>query len=216
MNANRLVMISSIVFFLIVIGGLTGYYFYNQSTLYLKTDNAQVTGQVITITAPASGKLENWKGLMNSKFSAGNTVGQIEVAGQNGSTTTDIPMPQDSTIVENNAVNNEFVVPGTPLARAYDMNNLWVVANINETDINNVNVGEKVDVYVDGVPGVTFNGTVSDVGKATLGTFSMLPSSSSNANFTKVTQVIPVKITLQVNGGSGLSPGMSATVRIHK
>lgn len=216
MNSFRIVMISFLAFLLVVIGGLVGYYFYNQSTLYLQTDNAQVAGQAIGIAAPVSGKLVNWNGLTNSKFSAGNTVGQIEVSGPTGTSKVDITMPQDGTIVENNGVNNEFVIPGTPLAQAYDLNHLWVVANINETSINDVNVGQKVDVYVDAFPGVTFSGTVSEIGLATLGTFSMLPSSNTNGNFTKVTQVIPVKITLQTNGGSGLVPGMSATVRIHK
>ncbi|WP_407655240.1 HlyD family secretion protein [Alicyclobacillus dauci] len=210
-----MLLIQIIVILVVVIAGLFGYYYYNQSTLYLKTDNAQVTGQQTVIASPAAGKLTNWNGTVGTTFNSGDTVGNVQVPGAKGNTTVAIPDPTNSTIVQNMAVNNEFVAAGTPLAYAYDMNNLWVTANIKETQISDVKVGQSVDVYVDAYPGTTFNGTVQQIGLATASTFSLLPTGSSDANFTKVTQVVPVKITLQ--GGTGrLEPGMSVTVRIHK
>lgn len=215
MNTKKLIVINMIVIIIVAAVGITGYYFYNQSSLYLETDNAQVSGQEISIAAPAAGKLVSWSGTVSTKFNSGDSVGQIEV--QNGDTTQtiDIPIPQNGTIVQNDATAGQYVAPGTPLAAAYDMNNLFVTANIDETKIQDVKAGDTVDVYVDAFPGITLNGSVKSIGLATASTFSLLPSTSTNANFTKVTQVIPVTIKLNDVPG-GLVPGMNVSVRIHK
>ncbi|MCL6446132.1 MAG: efflux RND transporter periplasmic adaptor subunit [Alicyclobacillus sp.] len=213
MNARRLLVLNVIIFLFIIIAGFVGYYFYNQSTLYLTTDNAQVTGTEIPIAAPASGQLIDWKGTVGASFGTGAAVGTERVAGGH---TVNIPMPTSGTVVQNSAVKNEFVAAGTPLAYAFDLNHLWVTANIKETQISDVKVGQDVDVYVDAFPGITLKGTVSQIGLATAATFSLLPQSNDTANFTKVTQVVPVTISLQGDQGIGLVPGMSATVRIHR
>jgi multidrug resistance efflux pump len=157
----------------------------------------------------------SWSGTVGTKFNSGDTVGQIQV--QNGDTTQSItiPIPQNGTIVQNDATTNQYVAPGTPLADAYDMNNLFVTANIDETKIQDVKVGDTVDVYVDAFPGTNLTGSVQSIGQATASTFSLMPSTNTNANFTKVTQVIPVTIKLS-NIPGGLVPGMNVNVRIHK
>lgn len=215
MKGTRLILLNIVVIIIIVAVGFTGYYFYNQSSLYLTTDNAQISGQQISIAAPVTGKLVSWSGAVGNNFNAGNTVGQIQVSNGKATQNINIPIPQYGTIVENNAVQNQFVAAGTPLASAYNMKNLNVTANIDETKIQDVKVGDAVDVYVDAFPGTTVTGTVSSIGLATASTFSLLPSTSTNANFTKVTQVIPVTIELK-DTPVGLAPGMNVTVRIHK
>jgi multidrug resistance efflux pump len=216
MSARRLFIVNVIILLVIVIAGFVGYYFYNQSTLYLTTDDASVSGTQIVIAAPASGKLVNWNGTFSRSFNQGDTVGDIEMMQGNKKVDFPIPMPQDGTIVQNDAVDNEFVAPGTPLAYAYNMHHLYVTANIKETQISDIKVGQNVDIYVDAFPGITMKGTVSEIGLATASTFSLLPTQSTTADFTKVTQVIPVRISLQGYQGIGLTPGMSATVKIDK
>ena len=46
--------------------------------------------------------------------------------------------------------------------------------------------------------------------------FSLFPQSNSSGNFQKVTQVIPVKITIDDLKGLALVPGMSVTVKIRR
>lgn len=214
-QTKRLIIFNAVILIIIAAVGFGIYYFYNQSSLYLKTDDAQVSGQEITIAAPAAGKLVSWNGTVGANFNSGDTVGQIQVSNGNTTQNISIPIPQNGTIVQDNASTNQFVAAGTPLAYAYDLNNLNVTANIDETNIQDVKAGDAVDVYVDAFPGIKVTGTVSSVGLATASTFSMMPSTSTNSNFTKVTQVIPVTIKLQ-NIPGGLVPGMNVTVRIHK
>lgn len=215
MNTRKLIIFNMIIIIIVAAVGFACYYFYNQSSLYLETDNAQVSGQEISIVAPAAGKLVSWSGTIGTKFNSGDSVGQIEVQNGNTTQTISIPIPQNGTIVQNDATTDQYVAPGTPLAAAYDMNNLTVTANIDETKIQDVKVGDIVDVYVDAFPGTTLNGSVKSMGLATTSSFSLLPSSNTNANFTKVTQVIPVTIKLNDIPG-GLVPGMNVSVRIHK
>lgn len=125
-------------------------------------------------------------------------------------------MPTKATVVQNNVVKDSFVAAGTPLATAYDMSNLWVTANIDETKINDVATNQDVDIYVDAFPNTPLKGKVDTIGLATASTFSLLPSSNTSGNFTKVTQVVPVKITIDDTKGLNLVPGMNVTVRIHK
>ncbi|WP_067621357.1 efflux RND transporter periplasmic adaptor subunit [Alicyclobacillus acidiphilus] len=215
MNAKRIFLVQVVVILVILAGAFVGYYFYHQSTKYLKTDDAQVTGQQIVIAAPVDGQVTSWNGSEGTHFSQGDVLGTIAAPGARGTTSVQVTAPQASTVVQSNVVDNQFVAAGTPLAYAYNLNQLWVTANIKETQIKNVSVGQSVDVYIDAYPGTTFPGVVQQVGMATASTFSLLPTSNTDANFTKVTQVIPVRIRLQTYTGQ-LVPGMSASVRIHK
>ncbi|MED1204719.1 efflux RND transporter periplasmic adaptor subunit [Heyndrickxia acidicola] len=216
MTARRMILINVILLIILVGGGFTGYYFYNQSATYLSTDNAMVSGQQVSIASPAAGKLTDWNAKQGDKFSKGDKIGTVQTMGSNGQPSSiNITAPTDGTIVQNNAVKNTMVAAGSPLAVSYDLTKLYVTANIKETDINDVKVGQDVDVYADAFPNTTISGKVDTIGLATAGTFSLLPSNNSSGNYTKETQVIPVKISLD-SYGVDLVPGMNVTVRIHK
>lgn len=213
---GRLLLTNIIVIIVLIGGGALGYYYYNQSTNYVKTDNAMIDGQQIPIAPPSNGKLTEWNGTMGQSFSAGDTIGQVTTQDAKGnSVQVAITMPKNGTIAQDNGVKNSFVAAGMPLAYAYDYNSLYVTANIKETAINNISVGQKVDIYVDAFNGTTLSGVVQKIGLATNSTFSLLPSTNQSGNYTKVTQVIPVRISIDSSKGVQLRPGMNATVRIH-
>ncbi|MGG3734595.1 efflux RND transporter periplasmic adaptor subunit [Heyndrickxia coagulans] len=216
MNARRMILINIIILVILVGGGFTGYYFYNRSVSYVTTDNAYIDGQSVTIASPATGKLISWDGKEGKAFTKGDKVGTVEV--QNGANTVkmDIKAPADGTIVKNSAVANTYVAAGTTLAQSYDLDSLFVTAEVKETDLNDVKTGQDVDVYVDAYPNTRLTGTVDSIGKATASTFSLMPTDRSSGNYTKETQVIPVKVKLDSYGGLDLVPGMNVTVRIHK
>ncbi len=213
---KKIKIISLVVVLVLAIGAFISYYFIRQSQLYLATNDAYVDGTQIVIAAPASGQLEDWSGHVGTTFTNGSTVGEVEEKIGDATTTVPIPVPAKSTIVQKSAVNGEFVAIGTPLAFAYNMNDLWVTANVKETLIHSIYVGAPVDITVDAYSHLVLHGVVKNFGLATANTFSLLPSSEDNANFTKVTQVMPVKIEIYGYQGIGLTPGMSVTVHIHK
>ncbi|GKV69321.1 multidrug resistance protein A [Sporosarcina sp. NCCP-2716] len=215
MNMKKMLMLNVVLLIVLVGGGFAGYYFYNKSVTYLSTDNAQVAGQQVRIASPAAGKLTEWKGATGDTFKKGDTVGTMEAVSEQGKMEMPITAPADGTIVQSTAVENTMVGAGTPLAVSYDMTNLWVTANIEETKIDDVKVGQEVDIYVDAYPDLKLTGEVKEIGLATAGTFSLLPSTNASGNYTKETQVIPVRISID-DYAEKLIPGINVTVRIHK
>ncbi|KEK26475.1 HlyD family secretion protein [Bacillus gaemokensis] len=213
---RRMVIINIITLIVLVSGGIGGYYYYNQAENYLKTENAKIDGKVIPIASPVAGKLTEWKAEVGKNYNENDKLGAVSAQGPNGEQTIDVTIPKTATVVQSNATTNAFVGAGNPIAYAYDMSDLWVTANIEEIDIDDVQKGQEVDVYVDAYPDTTLTGKVEQVGLTTANTFSMLPSSNATANYTKVTQVVPVKVSLDHSKSVNIVPGMNVTVRIHK
>lgn len=113
----------------------------------------------------------------------------------------------------------DIVSPGQPIVAVYDMSQLWVTAYIEETKIAYLRIGDGATITVDAYPGVEFSGSVLDIGAATGQLFSVIPPQNASGNFTKVTQRIPVNLSVtappDVNDRQVvLRPGMSAEVKI--
>ena len=109
-----------------------------------------------------------------------------------------------------------FVTAGTELAVAYDFSRIFVTARVDETDIDAVRAGERVDISVDAFPNATLEGTVTEIQGGAAGVFSLFPQANTSGNFQKVTQVIPVKIAIDNTESLALVPGMNVSVKIHK
>ncbi len=135
---RRMVMINIITLIVLVGGGIGGYYYYNQSENYLKTENAKIDGKVIPIASPVAGKLTEWQAEVGKSYNENDKLGAVTTSGSNGEQTMDVTIPQGATVVQSNATTNAFVGAGSPIAYAFDMNDLWVTANIEETDIDDV------------------------------------------------------------------------------
>jgi membrane fusion protein (multidrug efflux system) len=74
---------------------------------------------------------------------------------------------------------------------------VWVTAQMKETDLTYVKPGDHVDISVDTYPGRTFDGVVQSVSPASGSEFSVIPAENTSGNWVKVVQRIPVKIRFQ-------------------
>lgn len=113
----------------------------------------------------------------------------------------------------------DIAAPGQPIFTIYDLKNIWVTAMLKETDINSVAVGDSVEIDVDSYPNKKFTGKIFQIGNNTAAQFSLFPPSNASGNFTKVTQRIPVKISIENKNISknfkyGLLPGMSVEIKL--
>jgi membrane fusion protein (multidrug efflux system) len=72
--------------------------------------------------------------------------------------------------------------------------NIWVVANLKETQLERVKVGQRVDIKIDTLPHKIFFGHVDSIQEGSGATFSLLPPDNATGNFTKIVQRVPVKI----------------------
>lgn len=93
--------------------------------------------------------------------------------------------------------------------------NIWVVAQMKETDLTSVKPGNHVDITVDTYPGQVWSGTVESISPASSSEFSVLPAQNSSGNWVKVVQRIPVRIAIARKAGAPvLRSGMSVYVDI--
>jgi membrane fusion protein (multidrug efflux system) len=93
--------------------------------------------------------------------------------------------------------------------------NLWVEANMKETDLTHVHRGDPVDVTVDTYPNRVWKGDVDSISPTTGSDFSVLPAENASGNWVKVTQRVTVKIRLDLRPGDPpLRAGMSTYVSI--
>jgi membrane fusion protein (multidrug efflux system) len=109
----------------------------------------------------------------------------------------------------------QLVQPGQPLMSVVPLDDVWITANLKETEIENVKPGEPVDFTVDAYPRLHFRGHVESLSPATGARFSLLPPDNATGNFTKVVQRVPVRIRSdKVDPAHPLRPGMSVVVTI--
>ncbi|MBL6951177.1 MAG: HlyD family secretion protein [Alphaproteobacteria bacterium] len=107
----------------------------------------------------------------------------------------------------------EYVARGQRMLLLHDPSVIWIEANIKETDIRDVKLGAKAKISIDAYPDLEIIGEVVRIGNAATNQFALLPSPNPSGSFTKITQRLPVKITVpQVNGL--LRPGMMVEVEI--
>jgi len=184
---------------------------------YVSTDNAQVDGDKVDINAPSTGTLANWSITEGSAVRENQIVGRVQGVGGGAQPKRAIRAPGAGTIAVNNAVAGQYVIVGTRLATAYDVNGIYLTARVGESEIGDVHVGRPVDISVDAFPGITIAGQVSEIQGSTAGKFSFFPSPDTDpTNPRKTDQYIPVKISILNSNGAGLAPGMNANVHIHK
>jgi len=107
----------------------------------------------------------------------------------------------------------ELVDEGQTLAFVHDLDTLWVIANVEETQISHVQIGQTVNVTIDAYADITFEGRVEKVGSVTGSQFAIIPRESLGGNFVKVVQRIPVRISITDPEGL-LKLGLSAVVGI--
>lgn len=217
----RRIMIPILVFvaLLAILGGV-GYWVYDGYTYY-HTDDAQVSGQVLNISAPAAGTLTSLTATVGETVSAEQVIGTITMppaaaAGPvSAPLTVNVTSPIDGTIVQVPAVQGQGVAPGLQLVTVTNLNALTITAYVDESAINNISVNQAVDIHIDAYSDTSFTGHVAQIVQATAGQFSLLPNQDpTSGNFTKVSQRIPVLITLDKNN-KDVVPGMSAEVTVH-
>ena len=129
---------------------------------------------------------------------------------------TTLTAPASGVVSKKNVEVGQYVQAGQPLFSVVPLDDVWIVANLKETEIRGIDVGAAVEIEVDSYKGRRFAGQVESLSPATGATFSMLPPDNATGNFTKVVQRIPVRIRLDgpADPVHPLRPGMSAVVHI--
>jgi len=109
----------------------------------------------------------------------------------------------------------KHVDPGSAVMSLIADSNVWIEANVKETDLTHILPGQKVDIEVDTYPDQTWHGTVESISPASGSEFSVIPAQNATGNWVKVVQRIPVRINVIAQSDAPmLRAGMSTYVRI--
>lgn len=71
---------------------------------------------------------------------------------------------------------------------------VWILANLKETQLERVRVGQPVDIKIDALPHYRFKGRVDSLQPGSGSNFALLPPDNATGNFIKIVQRVPVKI----------------------
>ncbi|MEY4333420.1 MAG: hypothetical protein RLZZ196_2163 [Bacteroidota bacterium] len=131
---------------------------------------------------------------------------------------TKITAPVTGKIGKKNISIGQFVQAGTPLFSIVNDSSYWIVANFKESQLPDLQEGKQVKIRVDAFPDLDVKGTIVSLSEATGAKFSLLPPDNSSGNFIKVTQRVPVKISIdnQAAFKNKLRAGMSVFITVDK
>ena len=130
---------------------------------------------------------------------------------------TEIRAPLDGNVSKRSVEVGQIVQMGQPLLAIVPLHDVWVLANLKETQLARIRAGQRAEIRVDGFPEKTFTGVVNSVAAGTGARFSLLPPENATGNWVKVVQRVPVKILLdpkEVGNPHTLRAGMSVGVSI--
>jgi multidrug resistance efflux pump len=223
----RIIGLLAVLLVVGAVGAAVGYHFWYESTYFVVTENAQVTGDLIQVGSLNAGRIVATRVEVGQAVQAGQELAVVRIPQElamplggtmvleepsAGDRLASVRAPVSGVVVARSSHVGGPVSASQPIYALVDPNRVWIRANVEETKLARVQAGQAVDVYVDAL-GQAFDGRVMAITPASAATFSLLPSQNASGNFVKVTQLVPIKI--QVNTGGVILPlGTSATVRI--
>jgi len=116
--------------------------------------------------------------------------------------------PLSGVVLSKNVEPGEYVSAGTPIVTVADLDNIWVRAYINETDLGRVKVGQRARVTTDSYRHKVYDGRVAFVASQAEFTPKMVQTEKE-----RVKLVYRVKVDI-TNQNLELKPGMPADVEI--
>jgi len=220
-------VIVPIVLVILVAAAFFGFNAWRNSQLFVSTDNAGITGQPVQVGSMNAGRVDAVFPAVGSLVHKGDVVAQVALpsqigTGQNGTpkmgflgagdTRVDVAAPFDGVVIATPVGQGATVQVGQAIVTLIDPTQLWVNANVEETNIGRVKPGQTTTVHVDSL-NADVPGRVESVTPATAAVFSLIPTNNASGNFNKVTQLVPVRISLNLGSQPALL-GTSVEVKI--
>ncbi len=213
--AEKRKMAVGVVFILMVLTvlGVAGYYKY-EDYFYAASEDSKVNGDIVKVIPQITAKIVEINFDEGSYVNKDDVLLRQEMANQvvQDVTLSMVKAPESGIVVKKQCELGEVASPSQTIAVIMHPEKLYITANIEEKKIKFVKVGGKVQITLDSFPGEKFEGVVKSVGEVSTSFFSLFPS-STNGNFTKITQKVPVKIDFEKKNKK-IMPGVNAYVKI--
>jgi membrane fusion protein, multidrug efflux system len=129
---------------------------------------------------------------------------------------TQLRAPMNATVTKRTVEQGQQFAVGQAMFDLVPLDEIWITANLKETQMAHVGPGQKVKIDVDTYGHKTFYGVVDSIASSTGSRQALLPPENATGNFVKVVQRIPIKILVHQgsNDGDVLRPGMNVEVKV--
>lgn len=105
--------------------------------------------------------------------------------------------PADGIVSNMQLQAGEYVEEGKAIFSLVNDSDMWVEANLKETQLTHLSEGQPATLSVDAYPDVTWQAVVSDIAPATGAEFALLPPQNATGNWVKVVQRVPVRLRIK-------------------
>ncbi len=123
---------------------------------------------------------------------------------------TQLVAPYDGYVISHNFEDGSLIQPGAAVITVGDLEHPYVYVYVSETDVPRIKTGMKADVSIDGLPGRTFVGTVTEIGTTAEFTPENVQTKEERIEYL----VFRVKIQFVDKTGT-LKPGLPVDAVIH-
>jgi multidrug resistance efflux pump len=203
---SRPMIIAAVIVILLAGLGIAGYFIY-EGSYYYQTDNAKVDTVIYQLTAGASGQLVRMYVSPGDEVKAGQVLAQVDKGPY-------VRSPVDGTVTDVKMQKGDYVTASDVILVVAKTSDMYITANVEETNILKIQMGQSVSVSLDAY-GRSFDGYVEDVSTVTSTKLTGSATSfTTSGTYTKVTQLIPIKIKLLDNVDLADIIGTNATVKI--
>jgi len=225
-NLDKRRRVAVLLVLVLVIAGIGGgSYLWYEGSRYVTTENARISAPLIPVSALGNSQVITLDVDLGSYVERGQRLAEVgqprvtDSANMRGFKA----VPTSPTAVEASVSGyvaavwtypGAVLTTGQPIVTLYDYSNVWVTANIDETDVARVRPGQDVTIKVDSLGGAALKGKVEGIAAATAAIFSLIPQQATTGTFIKVAQVVPVKISIEKPDNVLLIPGTSVEVKI--
>lgn len=201
-------LIFIIISIIIMISVVCWFFYHSVSNMYFTTDNSKITATLYTISSTSPGKIVKFTKSEGDSVRANEIIGRVEGGSY-------LKSPVNGEIMTCYVNIGQSVSGGSPIAIIADTDEVCIKANIEETDIVKIQEGQNVLISLDAYPKEKFTGYVESVDKVTQAALTgMATSFTTSGTYTKVTQLIPVKIVINEDIDLKNIIGTNATVKI--
>lgn len=127
----------------------------------------------------------------------------------------EVRAPADGFVSRMRLQPGEWLEEGEVAFTIIDPRATWIEANLKETQLTHVAVGQRVEIEVDAYPNQVWRGEVASISPATGAEFALIPPQNASGNWVKVVQRLPVRIAVEAPAGlPPLRAGMTAAISI--
>lgn len=194
---------------------------------YISTDDANLDTYRVNVSARVTASVLKFFVTEGDTVKAGQVLASLDTAGIPATsydrTYCSVTAPVNGVIAKVWSTPGDVIQPGQSLFTINEGKDIWVSVYLSETKFRYIFIGQRAKFTLDAYKGVTFYGKIFYISSNTASQFSLIPPNNASGNYTKVSQRIPLKISIDSIAGKKkdryhlqLVSGMSASVKILK